>query len=156
MYRGKTLASLAGSLDVAFGQVVSGRSIPLENALQASGPLFKYVPRFLYLNCADWIDSTIPFRFHIRDVTWSNKEAVQHIQALNVEAEPHQHVPLRKIQREWRKEVANSNALFDTLFVFQHASNRSTSSSRPWKPYVISTDASSAQVRPAIPVKDRF
>ena len=38
---GKTLCGLLGSLDVAFGQVVAGRSIPMENALLASGPLFK-------------------------------------------------------------------------------------------------------------------
>ena len=40
---GKTLSTLLGSLDVAFGQVVAGRSIPIEDALLASGPLFKYV-----------------------------------------------------------------------------------------------------------------
>lgn len=38
---GKTLCGLQGSLDVAFGQVVAGRSIGLEDALLASGPLFK-------------------------------------------------------------------------------------------------------------------
>lgn len=40
---GKVLATLAHSLDVVFGQVVSGRAIELEDALHASGPLFKYV-----------------------------------------------------------------------------------------------------------------
>lgn len=41
LLRGKTLASITGSPDVVFGQVVSGRTIDLDNALHASGPLFK-------------------------------------------------------------------------------------------------------------------
>ncbi|KIK50220.1 hypothetical protein GYMLUDRAFT_51337, partial [Collybiopsis luxurians FD-317 M1] len=37
---GKTLATITGSLDVVFGQVVAGRTIELEDALLVSGPLF--------------------------------------------------------------------------------------------------------------------
>lgn len=38
---GKVLATLTGQNDVAFGHVVSGRSIPLDNAFEVAGPLFK-------------------------------------------------------------------------------------------------------------------
>ena len=40
---GKVLATLVESQDVVFGQVVSGRAIEVEDALHASGPLFKCV-----------------------------------------------------------------------------------------------------------------
>lgn len=40
---GKVLATLTESPDVVFGHVVSGRAIELEDALHASGPLFKWV-----------------------------------------------------------------------------------------------------------------
>ncbi|KAL1693266.1 hypothetical protein GGG16DRAFT_123376 [Schizophyllum commune] len=120
---GKVLATLAGSTDVVFGQVVAGRAIELEDALHASGPLFKFVSLIsLLFGVADAVClfSTIPFRFRITDPTWSNTEAAQVQQQANVQIEPHQHVPLRKIQKEWRmKNEIGSATLFDSLFVFQ-------------------------------------
>uniref|UniRef100_D8PSX8 Carrier domain-containing protein n=1 Tax=Schizophyllum commune (strain H4-8 / FGSC 9210) TaxID=578458 RepID=D8PSX8_SCHCM len=120
---GKVLATLAGSTDVVFGQVVAGRAIELEDALHASGPLFKYMsfvcPLF-HVTDALGLSSTIPFRFRITDPTLSNTEAAQVQQQANVQIEPHQHVPLRKIQKEWRmKNEIGSATLFDSLFVFQ-------------------------------------
>ncbi|KAK0434815.1 putative peptide synthetase [Armillaria borealis] len=64
---GKTLASITGSPDVVFGQVVSGRTIDLDNALYASGPLF----------------NTIPFRFTLSELAWTNAEAAQAQHASN-------------------------------------------------------------------------
>jgi len=43
VFRSKVYASVCGTADVVFGHVVSGRSIPLEGALDVAGPLFKYV-----------------------------------------------------------------------------------------------------------------
>ncbi|KAL1728701.1 putative peptide synthetase [Schizophyllum commune] len=127
---GKVLATLAGSTDVVFGQVVAGRAIELEDALHASGPLF----------------NTIPFRFRITDPTWSNTEAAQVQQQANVQIEPHQHVPLRKIQKEWRmKNEIGSATLFDSLFVFQQVGEKKQDRSHLWKPYELSDDPTSAQ-----------
>ncbi|KAK0501009.1 putative peptide synthetase [Armillaria luteobubalina] len=127
---GKTLASITGSSDVVFGQVVSGRTIDLDNALHASGPLF----------------NTIPFRFTLSELAWTNAEAAQAQHASNVQSEPHHHVPLRLIQRNWRADTSTGESLFDTLFVFQqHTGEQSRSRSDLWAPYSLSNDASPAE-----------
>lgn len=147
---GKVLATLAGSTDVVFGQVVAGRAIELEDALHASGPLFKFVSLIsLLFGVADAVClfSTIPFRFRITDPTWSNTEAAQVQQQANVQIEPHQHVPLRKIQKEWRmKNEIGSATLFDSLFVFQQVGEKKQDRSHLWKPYELSDEPTSAQV----------
>ncbi|KAL1744044.1 putative peptide synthetase [Schizophyllum fasciatum] len=127
---GKVLATLARSTDVVFGQVVAGRAIELEDALYASGPLF----------------NTVPFRFYLADPTWSNTEAAQVQQQANVQIEPHQHVPLRKIQKDWRLQNQTGGAvLFDTLFVFQQVGEKKQDRSHLWQPYEISDEPTSAQ-----------
>ncbi|KAK0185195.1 putative peptide synthetase [Armillaria mellea] len=127
---GKTLASITSSPDVVFGQVVSGRTIDLDNALHASGPLF----------------NTIPFRFTLSELAWTNAEAAQAQHASNVQSEPHHHVPLRLIQRKWRADTSTGESLFDTLFVFQqHTGEQSRSRSDLWAPYSLSSDASPAE-----------
>ncbi|KAG7451863.1 putative peptide synthetase [Guyanagaster necrorhizus] len=127
---GKTLASITGSPDVVFGQVVSGRAIDLDNALHASGPLF----------------NTIPFRFTLSQTAWTNAEAVQAQHASNVQSEPHHHVPLRLIQRKWRADTSTGESLFDTLFVFQqHTGEQSRSRSDLWIPYSLTSDPSPAE-----------
>ncbi|KAK0209228.1 putative peptide synthetase [Desarmillaria ectypa] len=127
---GKTLASITGSPDVVFGQVVSGRAIDLDNALHASGPLF----------------NTIPFRFTLSELAWTNAEAAQAQHASNVQSEPHHHVPLRLIQRKWRADTSTGESLFDTLFVFQqHTGEQGRSRSDLWAPYSLSSDASPAE-----------
>ncbi|KAF9033277.1 acetyl-CoA synthetase-like protein [Hymenopellis radicata] len=122
---GKTLATLVHSLDVVFGQVVAGRSIELQDSLRASGPLF----------------NTIPFRFKLSDSTWSNLDAVRAQHDFNVQAEPHQHVPLRRIQRDWRMATLSPESLFDTLFVFQQANDKSAQRSALWSGFTISEEA---------------
>ncbi|EOQ99429.1 Nonribosomal peptide synthetase 2 [Wallemia ichthyophaga EXF-994] len=95
---GKTLCGLFGSLDVAFGQVVAGRSIGLEDALLASGPLF----------------NTVPYRFKIGNKKATNIDVCHEAFEQYNEIEAHQHVPLRDVQR-----VVKQKSLFETLFVFQ-------------------------------------
>ncbi|KIK69417.1 hypothetical protein GYMLUDRAFT_152778 [Collybiopsis luxurians FD-317 M1] len=125
---GKTLAAITGSLDVVFGQVVAGRAIELEDALLVSGPLF----------------NTIPFRFTISDLSWSNIEGAQIQQASNVAAEPHSHAPLRRILADWRSETMSGDALFNTLFVFQQG-NKNSRRSGLWTRFNISDEASASQ-----------
>ncbi|KIY67738.1 putative peptide synthetase [Cylindrobasidium torrendii FP15055 ss-10] len=123
---GKVHSTICKSLDIVFGQVVAGRSIELDDALHASGPLF----------------NTIPFRFTLSDPSLTNLEALQAQHELNIQAEPRQHVPLRQIQKDWRMCMATGEALFDTLFVFQQGTEKSEARSSLWSGYRISEEAS--------------
>ena len=96
-FRGKTIGSLLGSIDIVFGQVIAGRSILLDDALKANGPLF----------------NTIPYRFMIKDKNISNIECCKEQYKLSNQIEEHQHVPLRDIQKLCKR------TLFDSLLVFQ-------------------------------------
>ncbi|TIB70322.1 acetyl-CoA synthetase-like protein [Wallemia mellicola] len=109
---GKTLSTLLGSLDIAFGQVVAGRSIPIEDALLASGPLFK-------------------FRLK-KDMTNAQALHAQYAQYNDMEA--HSHVPLRDIQRNARQRT-----LFESLFVFQKPFNGAQEDTF-WKPAELTRD----------------
>lgn len=146
---GKVLATLTHSPDVVFGHVVSGRAIELEDALHASGPLFKYVWDSIckrYIVSRNFF-STIPFRFTLHDPSLSNEEAAQAQHQANVHAEPYQHVPLRKIQKDWRihNELSGA-ALFDSLFVFQQVMDKSSDRSDLWSSFDLSDEPTSAQV----------
>ncbi|GAB7350568.1 hypothetical protein MBLNU459_g1145t2 [Dothideomycetes sp. NU459] len=94
----------------AVGTVVSGRSIDLDGAENVIGPMF----------------NTIPFypRFSGND-SWQT--LVRRCHDFNISALPYQHTPLRDITK-WCKR-SPSEPLFDSLFVFQGASERDTEAS---------------------------
>ncbi|KAG8928334.1 Non-ribosomal peptide synthetase [Tulasnella sp. 418] len=91
----KLLATLSHTLDVTFGQVVSGRSI--SNAEDVIGPVL----------------NTIPCRVRMTpDMT--NMTLLKSIHLNNTEALSWQHASVRSIQRALQLE-----SLFDTLFLYQ-------------------------------------
>ena len=68
-------------------------------------------------------------------------------QQANASAEPYQHVPLRKIQKDWRlRHDLGGATLFDTLFVFQQVTINKGERSDLWSPYDLSDEPTSAQV----------
>ncbi|KZV86819.1 acetyl-CoA synthetase-like protein [Exidia glandulosa HHB12029] len=97
----KVYTSFVGRRDVVFGHVISGRSIPLDGALLAAGPLF----------------NTIPVRVTLGNDAETNEEIARGIHISHALAEPYQHTPLREIQNAWRQ--GSGSKLFDALFVFQ-------------------------------------
>lgn len=102
----KALACLAGARDVVFGQVVSGRNVPIDDGADAVlGPMF----------------NTVPFRVRLSQALATNEHALGQIRQLSEEALDFQHASLAEVQKAWRKQaggVAAAN-LFDSLFVFQ-------------------------------------
>src|SRR5690606_2532594 len=98
----KTLACLTACRDVVFGHVVSGRSLPIDDAENTIGPLFNTVPLRIYL------DSTLT----------SSHELATRIQKLTIDSQDHQHAPLRDIQNKLRQTGEFQGVtLFDPLFV---------------------------------------
>ncbi|UZJ54082.1 hypothetical protein CBS101457_003402 [Exobasidium rhododendri] len=108
----KMLAVKMQRRDVVFGQVISGRSLPLEGATEIIGPLF----------------NTLPFRVKLNSSVESNLEAARKIQALSELAHDHQSASLREVQNDWRKEEGTSAArVLDCLFVFHREGAASAS-----------------------------
>jgi len=116
---GKTLSSLVGRRDVVFGQVVSGRTLPLEGVESISGPLF----------------NTVPVRIQLAHNLQTNESAVSRIQRATAESQVHQHASLRTVQNRWRAASGSTaGALFDTLLVFQKAAEEFRKPSKLWTP----------------------
>ncbi|KAL4811941.1 hypothetical protein BDW67DRAFT_189164 [Aspergillus spinulosporus] len=100
----KTYAHLLGTRDVVFGQVLAGRTLPHPEADRTLGPLF----------------NTVAQRITLDPTFMSNRALVQQLQRDGIEAQKHQHAPLRAIQNTLRqKGNLNAKHLFDALFVFQ-------------------------------------
>jgi ferricrocin synthase len=100
------------SSDVAFGLVVSGRSIDFPDAENIIGPML----------------NTLPFRVSIaQGVTW--RDFIRACHEWNVIAMPYQHTPLKEIQK-WCGE---GKALFDTLFAFQWEAEGNSSMEDFWE-----------------------
>ncbi|KAL8928737.1 MAG: hypothetical protein Q9208_001515 [Pyrenodesmia sp. 3 TL-2023] len=119
---GKTIASLSKSQDIAFGHVVSGRSLPALNADEIIGPLF----------------NTVPVRLDLGFTASTNRDAIQRIQRMTGESQIYQHASLSNIQQAWRKEIVNPDAeLLDSLFVFQKRSIREAES---WETVTVEDD----------------
>ncbi|KAF2457979.1 hypothetical protein BDY21DRAFT_20445 [Lineolata rhizophorae] len=102
---------------VTVGTIVSGRSIDYDGADRAIGPLFNTIP------------------FHVafeRNDTWA--DIIRKCHAFNTSAVPYQHTPLRDILK-WTKQ-GTIKQLFDTLFVFEIASENSmeVENLAPWSP----------------------
>lgn len=85
--------------DICFGNVVSGRTVPVEGIDGLVGPCF----------------NTIPARLsNIRNLTYL--EAFRKLQILNADSIPFQLTPLRRLQSKFSPD---GSRLFDTLFILQ-------------------------------------
>ncbi|KAK9759604.1 hypothetical protein K7432_017227, partial [Basidiobolus ranarum] len=104
---GKLLACYLGEPDVTFGRVVSGRTVPVENAEAIMGPSF----------------NTIPCRINVNEYQ-TNADLALGIHEMNVESIKYQHTPLRAILKQAIKST-NGQRLFDTLFLFQKGADSS-------------------------------
>lgn len=93
-----TISILQGNHDVCFGNVVSGRSIALDNIDTLVAPCF----------------NTLPVRMNV-DNSRSILELAKKFQSLNIEMLPYQFTGLRRIQ----SQLQMSSHLFDTLLILQ-------------------------------------
>ncbi|KIX01658.1 uncharacterized protein Z518_09384 [Rhinocladiella mackenziei CBS 650.93] len=85
--------------DVCFGNVLSGRNLPIEGIDRLVAPCFNTVPTRTHLQRGD-----------------SNSDLCHNIQQMNIEVLPYQPSSLRRIQRQ---SVLQGKALFDTLLLLQ-------------------------------------
>ena len=119
----KVYAQLVGTRDVAFGQVLAGRTLPHPDADRTLGPLF----------------NTVAQRVTIDPKFLSNRALVQRLQQHTTDAQTHQHAPLRVIQNTLRQSgQLGSSQLFDALFVFQKSaalSDTSLNDQDIWVPF---------------------
>lgn len=95
----KLLFLYLGKADVCFGNVVSGRIVPLDGVDQIVAPCF----------------NTLPVRSQATP-TMSNIDFITNMQQCNFEALRYQFTPLRRIQRN---RLHSATRLFDTLFILQ-------------------------------------
>lgn len=107
----RLLAVLTGESDICFGNVVSGRTIPVSGVEEIIAPCF----------------NTIPVRVQLTPGITVSTLAVS-LQRANAEALHFQHTPLRRIMKILQTE---GQVLFDTLFILQHA--REPSLEEIWK-----------------------
>ena len=97
----RLLSVYTGEIDVCFGNVVSGRTIPVEGVEDIIAPCF----------------NTIPIRVQVSPDS-TNRDIMNRLQLLNAELLPFQLTPLRRIMTTLRTQ---GQRLFDTLFILQHA-----------------------------------
>ncbi|OAG45698.1 hypothetical protein AYO21_00334 [Fonsecaea monophora] len=96
---GRFLSRLFGSQDICFGNVLSGRNLPIDGVETLVAPCF----------------NTVPTRVQLRPDE-SNQELCKGFQQINVETLPHQSSSLRRIQRAVDTQ---GRTLFDTLLLLQ-------------------------------------
>jgi hypothetical protein len=94
-----TLSAALKTSDICFGNVVSGRSIPMEGIDRLVAPCF----------------NTIPIRIKLPDLT-SNRDLMKGCQQLSADMLPYHLTSLRKIQS---LSGANDAQLFDTVLLLQ-------------------------------------
>ncbi|OLL25917.1 Nonribosomal peptide synthetase 2 [Neolecta irregularis DAH-3] len=93
----RLLSALTGQKDLIFGNVFSGRTIPVVDAEKIIAPLF----------------NTLPIRLRIsEDIT--NRQLARSLQKKNAEILQYQSTPLRRIL-----SITSSEALFDSLIILQ-------------------------------------
>lgn len=102
----RLLASYTGEVDICFGNVVSGRTIPVPGIENVIAPCF----------------NTIPVRIQVAPGT-TNHKLMEILQRANVEALPFQLTPLRRIMSTLQVQ---GQTLFDTLFILQYGRESST------------------------------
>ncbi|KAB8261381.1 hypothetical protein BDV32DRAFT_148646 [Aspergillus pseudonomiae] len=129
----KALARLIGKRDIAFGQVLAGRSVP--GTERTFGPLF----------------NTVAQRVTFEPKFLSNRAMALRLQQLTTEAQEYQHAPLRVVQNSLRKaNTLKATSLFDTLFVFQKSADFAGSileEQQIWKPYETDDYAAQAEYK---------
>ncbi|KUJ06998.1 uncharacterized protein LY89DRAFT_767318 [Mollisia scopiformis] len=94
-----SLSELVEEIDVCFGNVVSGRTVPVEDVERLVAPCFNTIPARLQ---------------NIHNLTYL--EAFRKLQTLNADSIPFQLTPLRRIQSKFSPD---GSRLFDTLFILQ-------------------------------------
>ncbi len=95
----RILSIYLGESDICFGNVVSGRTIPLRGVERVVGPCF----------------NTLPVRVRLNQ-QMTNVELMDGLQIINADSLPFQLTPLRRLQSKHSRE---NKRLFDTLFVLQ-------------------------------------
>ncbi|KAI9840539.1 MAG: NRPS [Sclerophora amabilis] len=95
----RLLCVCLNTTDVCFGNVVSGRTAPVEGVERLVAPCF----------------NTLPIRAKVTPGT-DNEMLIRSMQSLNSDCLPFQFMPLRRIKSNWSKE---GGRLFDTLFILQ-------------------------------------
>ncbi|KAG4442383.1 hypothetical protein IFR05_002161 [Cadophora sp. M221] len=96
------LAERLHETDVCFGNIVSGRTIPIDGIERLVAPCFNTIPSRLQ---------------NIHNLSYL--EAFRQLQALNADSIPFQLTPLRRIQSKFSPD---GSRLFDTLFILQQPS----------------------------------
>ncbi|OJD40823.1 nonribosomal siderophore peptide synthase [Diplodia corticola] len=117
----KALSSLVQRRDVAFGMVLAGRSLELENADTIIGPTF----------------NTVPYRIRLANPLSSNEILLQQLQQLTIDGIEFQHASFADVQNRWRQASNTTDAtLTDSLFVFQKVNSSTVENSQSiWQPY---------------------
>lgn len=95
----RLLSLYIGHTDVCFGNVVNGRTVPLDGVEKIIAPCF----------------NTLPVRMQLTS-SMSNLELINNANAYNLQILPYQFTPLRRISRNCSHD---SSRLFDTLFILQ-------------------------------------
>ena len=95
----KVLSLFLHTTDVCFGNVVSGRTLPLDGIERIMAPCF----------------NTVPIRLHL-GTDMSNLDLMKTAQQLNLDSSPYQFTPLRRVHRLKRSRTLR---LFETLFILQ-------------------------------------
>ncbi|EXJ73993.1 uncharacterized protein A1O5_02287 [Cladophialophora psammophila CBS 110553] len=95
----RLLSCVFESQDICFGNVLSGRTLPINGVETMVAPCFNTVPARVQLQLVE-----------------SNQELCNRIHQMNVEALPYQPSSLRRIQREIETQ---GRSLFDTLVLLQ-------------------------------------
>ncbi|KAL9053581.1 MAG: hypothetical protein Q9162_004678 [Coniocarpon cinnabarinum] len=99
----KLLETYLGSADVCFGNVMSGRSLPMDGLERLIAPCF----------------NTVPVRVKFKDHA-TNRELLQSLVDDNAAHLRWQLTPLRRIQAQ---ADCSGHRLFDTLLILQHVNN---------------------------------
>ncbi|KAK0664701.1 Nonribosomal peptide synthetase 2 [Lasiodiplodia hormozganensis] len=117
----KALSSLVQRRDVAFGMVLAGRNLQLENADTIIGPTF----------------NTVPYRVRLANPLSSNENLLQQLQQLTIDGIEFQHASFAEVQNRWRQAANTTDAtLTDSLFVFQKVNSSAIENSQSiWQPY---------------------
>ncbi|KAF2138336.1 uncharacterized protein K452DRAFT_361401 [Aplosporella prunicola CBS 121167] len=115
----KTLSCLVERRDVAFGVVLAGRNLQLENADTIIGPTF----------------NTVPYRVRLANPLSPNQHELEKLQQQMLDGIEFQHASFVDVQNRWR-QAAGDATLTDSLFVFQKVNSGRESVSRGlWRPY---------------------
>ncbi|KAK8168812.1 nonribosomal siderophore peptide synthase SidC [Phyllosticta citrichinensis] len=125
----KSLSCLVQRRDVAFGMVLAGRNLQLDNPDTIIGPTF----------------NTVPYRVRLSNPLSSNQAVIQQLQQQMVDGIEFQHASFADIQNRWRQGQAGASAgsavLTDSIFVFQKIDAGAFENSQSiWKPYETEED----------------